>query len=194
MIIHIDSQTGSPVFVLNQMMMLDALRIVYHKYGIHGIHYAVLFGWQGSPFAMITDDDARDGYVVREVYNSTYYDPIDKQSKKMENFSTKDQYKQEDMKNAIKIINELAPVPVIQNKLFYLKLLDKNKVALDQDDINPANKKGIADQAKNQELLLKNRNLLDKTLNEMLEREKELLMKSDPKTSLDDFITKINAK
>lgn len=193
MIIHIDPKSGSPIFILGQMNMISSLRAVYEKYGIHGIYYAVLFGWPGSPYASVTDEEQRDAYVVKEVYGNTYYDSIRKEQITIEDFSVKEQYKAHDMAEAMKVIYDLARVPVIENRLLYLRLLDRNKLALDVE-FHPDNHKGNNEMAGGQKVLLSNRTILEKNLNETMEREKEILMKSDPKMSLDDFINKIGKK
>lgn len=191
MTIHVDTQTGAPIFVLNQMMMLSSIRDVYKKYGIHGIYYAVLFGWSGSPFASLTNDSIRDENVVKEVYGSKYYDPVQKEEIASEPFSCKEQYKQQDMKAAIKMITSLARVPIIEERNLFLKLLDRNQEDL-KKEAEPTDFKGMEMIASAQKPLLLNRTALNKNLEAILIKEKEILLRSDPKASLSDFINKIS--
>lgn len=191
MTIYVNTDTGAPMFVLGQMMQIESLRVVYKKYGIHGIYYAVLFGWAGSPFATLTKDSLRDENVCREVYGSTYYDPNTKELVTMENYQVKDQYLQDDMRLAIKTINELARVPIIEERNLYLKLLDRNKEDLERE-AHPQDTKGKIDIEANKVKLITNRQTMNKMLEEVQKKEKEILLRSDSKASLSDFISKIS--
>lgn len=191
MTIYINTDTGAPMFVISQMMMIDSLREVYKRYGIHGIYYAVLFGWAGSPFASLTKESMRDENVCREVYGSTYYDPNKKELVTIENYQIKEQYLQDDMRAAIKIINELARVPIIEEKNLFLKLLDRNKEDLERE-AHPQDLKGKIDIESNKKPLIENRQRMNKMLEEVLKKEKEVLLRSDSKASLSDFISKIS--
>ena len=191
MIMHIDPDTGSPSFVLDQMMMIKSLNAVYQKYGIHGIYYCVLFGWPASPFAMVTEEKERHELVVKEVYDSKYYDPIIKEEIYREKLQVKDQYKEAEIIEAISSINTLARVPVLEDKALYLKQLDKNKAAMDYEH-NMKDVKGTTEREKYMKDLIANRKALNAILNEALISEKDTLLKKDPKASLDDFINLFN--
>lgn len=190
MIIHVDTTTGSPLFVMDQMMMIGAIRDVYNKYGIHGIYYAVLFGWPGSPFYSVISEPARDELVVQEVYGTKYYDPVQKEEILTERFSCKEQFNQSDMKLAIQSINSLAPVPVLEEKYLYTRLLEINKSGLERQ-ADPQDYKGQTEIAKAQKELFSSRKTLNAFLDEVHKKEKDILLKSDPQMSLSDFINKI---
>ena len=191
MTIYVNNDNGAPMFVLNQMMMIESIRSVYKRYGIHGIYYAVLFGWQGSPFASLTSESMRDENVCREVYGNTYYDPNIKELVSMENYQVKEQYLQDDMRSAIQSINELARIPILEEKALYLKLLDQNKVDL-QRQAHPEDYKGQDMIEENKKKLIINRQNLNKMLEDVQKKEKEILLRSDAKASLSDFINKIS--
>ncbi|MGG7664046.1 hypothetical protein [Dyadobacter sp. BHUBP1] len=190
MSIHIDPDTGSPVFILDQMMMVDELRAVYHRYGIHGIYYAVLFCWAGSPFASLTDQAERHEAVCRQVYRSVYYDPIKQDDVRRERLRSPRQYEQEDMVAAFRRISELARVPVLEEKLLYLGMLDRIKVALSVE-FNPLDFKKAKEATEVQKNLLANSKAVSAALKEAMETERTMLLKHDPKASLDDFILKV---
>lgn len=187
MIIHVDPDSGSPLFVMDQIMMIRSLNTIYHKYGIHGIYYAVFFGWSGSPFATITNEEEKHDLIAAEVYGKPYYDPIQKEEVSQEKLRNKDQYKKPDMQEAIQIIGRLARVPVLEDKISYLRWLDDNTKAMDQP-INKQNPMGIQERAKKQGELVKGRKEITALLDEAIERERNLLTKKDVLCSLSDFI------
>jgi len=191
MIIHIDVATGSPLFVVDQMTMISSIRQVYQKYGIHGIYYAVLYGWVGSPFYSITVEADRNKMVTREVYAGEYFDPVQKkQILPSEQYTCEDQYLQPEMREAIGMINSLARIPVVEDRVLYQKLLDQNKASLERQAA-PDDYKGQTEIIKSHPDLFKNRKSLTQMIDEALKKEKEILAKSDPQISLNDFIDKV---
>jgi len=185
---HIDPVSGAPLFVLDQMMMTGAVNNVYKRYGIHGIYYAVLFGWPGSPFASITSNEERDKLVFEEVYNRTYYDMIRKEEiAPKSNDYFRDQYTRADMKKAIDVIAKLARVPVIEEKNKIMGWIDGNSMAMDTKP-HSANPLGAVKHAEDQGKLMKTRKELNNLLDEVLAKERDLLVKKDPLCSLDDYL------
>ena len=128
--IYFQKDTGTPIFMLDQLLMDSALKECYKHFGIHGLYYAILFGWNGSPYRSKTNIEERDQLAydsvkTLEIFDS-YKDKIAKPDK-----LTKDMYKNPFIKKAIETINELAKVPILELKYFFLKQIETLRLQIE---------------------------------------------------------------
>lgn len=189
MITHIHPETGMPIFVLDQIVMVKELKAVYDKYGIHGINYCFLFGWAGSPFATITDVIERHKLVYKQVYSSTYYDNVMQEEVKPNqvNLSKQtNQYEQVEIVAACEMIKKLARVIVLEDKVSNYIIRDNIRKNLED-----ATKKLTKDSVTQEKILLTNDGMVAKKIDAIILREREILAKTDYKASLSDFFSEL---
>lgn len=73
--IKIDTETKEPVYYFEQGFMVKEYRDIYKKYGVHGVNYAILFGWMGSPYKD-RDLEMRHKAVYKASFDIKQYDPL----------------------------------------------------------------------------------------------------------------------
>lgn len=211
MTVHIDPLTGQPLFIMDQIMMIEVFREIYKEFGIHGIYYCVFFGWSASPYASITNIEEKHALVSEEVNDSKYYDPVTKTDERrskravpcplpprplVEGSNGKpipksEREKKEDERIAMIIkgcnrVNKLARVPVLESKIQYMAIIDRIWDGLKQ----PFDGRDLAkakDGAALQKVLLSNRKDAENNLEDVLRQEREILTKADTMASLNDF-------
>ena len=186
MVVHIDPSTGNPIFIVDQILLVKELKVVYDKYGIHGIHYCFLYGWAASPFSTETNKERRHELVAKQVYESHYYDPIIQDLVKKEKMRTTKQYESPEIVYAIDMINKLGRVPILEEKQTYLTVGDKIRDAL-LADLDTRTAKALSEQSAAQKNLLANQKETSRALREVIELERALLAKKDEQASLNDF-------
>lgn len=211
MVVHVDPLTGQPLFIMDQIMMIETLRKVYERYGIHGIYYCVFFGWAASPYASVTDIHEKHKLVCEEIEGAVYYDPVTKTEQrrwqrpipipepprapvkdangrvieKTKSEKDRDEYANQIIK-ACSRVNKLARVPVLESKIQYMAIIDRIWDGLKQ----PFDGRDLAkakDGAALQKLLLGNRKDAENNLEDVLRQEREILTKADTMASLNDF-------
>lgn len=123
--ILINKETGIPMFPLDQLLMDPAIKSCYDKFGVHGLHYAVLFGWEGSPYKTKTDVEQRHQLVYDSVRHLELYDTMkNKLISPTYNKMIPNMYVNPFVIKAIEVINTLARIPVLEMRNYYLIQLD----------------------------------------------------------------------
>ncbi|MCE7039229.1 hypothetical protein [Dyadobacter sp. CY312] len=184
--IAINPDTGISMFALDQMLMVRELRECYKHYGIHGLHYTVLFGWDGSPYKNELDLELRDKFVYDDVYSDDLYDLSKGKFVDNKKSRHRDMYKNPFIMAAIKTINALAKVPQLELHSYYEEQIAELKI---QANISwkTGNTSELKAQAQAQNLLLANIKTLQKNQKEIAD-EIASTMKVQVVASLNDFI------
>lgn len=211
MTVHVDPLTGQPLFIMDQIMMIEVFREIYKRYGIHGIYYCVFFGWAASPYASITDIHEKHKLVCEEIEGAIYYDPVTKTEQrrwqrpiplpetprppavdankrpieKSKSEKERDEYALQIIKGCNRV-NKLARVPVLESKIQYLAIIDRIWDGLKQP-FDPRDLAKARDAAALQKTLLGNRKDAENNLEDVLRQEREILTKADVMASLNDF-------
>lgn len=190
LIIAINPDTGSAMFPLNQMLMIQELKECYKFFGVHGLTYAVLFGWEGSPYKGELNEEVRDKQVYDAVYSEDIFD-INKKKYVLEtNLKTriKEMYRNHFIIKAIKAINRTAPVPQLEMYHYYGEQIEALKKEIDvkwDADIVKKQK-----QASTQNSQLKNIAEMEKA-QRSVKAEMTSVMRIQKIASLNDFIRNI---
>jgi len=121
--ISIQKETGTPMFMLDQLLLNSTVKECYKHFGIHGLHYAILFGWTGSPYRSKADIEERDMLAYDAVKSTELYDTVKGKIAKSDKL-TRHMYKNPFIKQAINTINELAKVPILELRYFFVKEID----------------------------------------------------------------------
>jgi len=212
MVVHIDPLTGQPLFIMDQIMMVNAFKKIYDTYGIHGIYYIVFYGWAASPYATITNPKERHEMVWEEVGNTKYYDPVTKTDQRSPKRAvpypeppqppaldankrpipkTPIELKRDEASNAIfdacKKVTKIARVPVLESKIQYLAIIDRIWDGLKQPFDHRKSASDAKEAAALQKLLLGNRKDAEERLDHVLVQEREILTKADVMACLNDF-------
>jgi len=187
LIIAINPETGSAMFPLNQMLMIQELKECYKYFGAHGLSYAVLFGWEGSPYKSEIKEEVRDKQVYDAVYSEDIYDINKKKYVLESNLKTriKEMYKNHFIIKAVKAINRAAPVPQLEMYHYYGEQIEKLKKEIDvvwDADIVKKQK-----QASTQNSQLKNINEMEKA-QKAVKQQMSDVMRIQKIASLNDFI------
>ena len=127
MIIIIDRETRIPMFSIEQMLMMKETRECYLEYGIHGLYYCVLFGWKGSPYFSVVDENKRDEMVSEDVMSMQYYDPNEGKTITRPQWKHEKMYTSKLIVNAIKKIEEVTPSALIDDYNYFEKLRENIK-------------------------------------------------------------------
>lgn len=118
--IFIDKETLIPQFPSDQLMMIGEFQTIYKQFGWQGVMYAILFGWQGSPYVNGTvNEEERDGLIMDHIENTDIYDPIKEKLVVNAHLKAKQMFKMPAIKAGIKLINQLCPVPLLELANFY---------------------------------------------------------------------------
>lgn len=183
------------MFPVEQLLMVSAVQKMYSMYGIHGLYYAIYFGWEGSPFRSIEDKQERSERVMAEIFEQEYWDPSKKKHVPCSKMHSKKNpfFQEHTMKPAIEAINSLAPVPQIESYNFLESQIhnlrkEMSKVKVDQNDPNK-----LSVQMKNLQTLLGNIKDMEKLRDQAME-EISSVMKEQEMCSLNDFIVKVGTK
>lgn len=177
-----------PCFMIEQMWQHQELRAVYKSFGIAGIHYAILFGWEGSSFRRynITDDE-RDKMVCDEVYKADLYDPrqdkyVNCKPKKLANM-----YNVPMIKQAIERLNIVAKVPVLELANFYEVEIEKIKKKIGAITLSSTDQAVLAKETANRKLLIDSLKTMQALYDEA---EAKILasLRDKKKSSVNDFL------
>lgn len=180
------------MFPLDQMLMVKELRECYKYYGIHGLHYAVLFGWEGSPYKNELDLSIRDKMVYDDVYADELYDMNKGAFVNNLKQRHREMYKAPMIMASIRALNLIARVPQIELNNYY-----EEQIATLKEQANMSWKAGntreLKEQAQAQKLLLDNIKTLQKNQKEILD-EIASTMKVQVVASLNDFMLNKDGK
>lgn len=140
--IFIDKDTLMPLFAMDQMLMIDEFKVVYKQFGMQGIVYTVLFGWTGSPYVKSTiKEDERDILVMDNINNTDIYDPVKEKFVTNSHLKAKEMYQLPAVKIAIKRLNQLCPVQLLELSLFYEEQIINTKRSIKDIDENSRTEK-----------------------------------------------------
>jgi hypothetical protein len=166
------------VFLQDQIMMVPAIKECYRHWGLHGLHYAVLFGWQGSPYLTELDPEKRDILAYDAVRNTELYDYAKEKMAKPDKV-TKQMYQNVFVKRAIEAFNALAPVPQLHSRNYFGKQIVNIRKQLEQlkfdtDDVALLQKASKVYETLNKQMKDMNKEMkeIDAEINVMYQAEK----------------------
>lgn len=140
MFIGINNQDGLPIFAVDQFMIIPAVRDCYRYYGIHGVYYAILFGWEGSPYRGKPDLNERNTLAYMAIKDVELYDPVkDRRVRASQKIYKDNMYENNYIKQCINAINSLVRTPMLEQRTYYLTQIDElraqqKKMILDPTD------------------------------------------------------------
>lgn len=177
------------MFPLDQMLMDPACKDCYDKFGIHGMHYAVLFGWDGSPYKTKTDEDQRHDLVYSSVKHMDLYDTMKNKMVLAQNAKITQIVKDNVfVKKAIAVINTLARIPALEMRNYYFQQMDSLKKQADKikykDGADPGDVKKTAD---TQALFMNQIRAMEKAIDE-IDKKLEAMFYQEKHVDLYDLI------
>jgi hypothetical protein len=120
----ISIKNGQPYFMFDQLMLVREIRELHRQYEDGSIHYAILFGWDGSPFKAIDDPKSRHESVMAEIKHGGWV----LECPKLE--AAKKLWERDAVIAAIEVINKMAKLRHISKAAFYQNELSKVKEML----------------------------------------------------------------
>lgn len=122
----ISVKEGVPYFIFDQILLVKEIRDLFKVYEDGSIHYAILFGWDGSPFKSIDDEKIRHEAVMLEIKNGDWIMDCPKLD------SSKKIYEKDVLKAAVAKINQLAPLLYLKNAAYYSSEIQNSRKMLEE--------------------------------------------------------------
>lgn len=185
--IIINKDTGIPMFPQDQMMLVPALKDCYRHFGLHGLHYAVLWGWEGSPYKTLVDEIERDVVCYDALRVVDLYDVVKGKLAKPDKV-TQNMYENVFIKKAVEAINNIAPVPQLQLRNYYLTQIAKYRKNADDIIFKPSDAKAFKDQTSTHASIMTSIRTMTKTVAE-IDKEMEEAFKLEKVMTLDMLIS-----
>lgn len=112
------------MFPIEQMLMIPDCHTCYKNYGIHGLYYAILFGWAGSPYRNKTNEEERDTTVYDAIRLTEIFD-YNKGKMAKPDKTHREMYKNPHIKKAIQAIIQHARIPTLELRAYYTQQIDE---------------------------------------------------------------------